>query len=129
MFTTRPLRCGLYLLAIIVLFLAMTWLTGCTPIRRLDEAMWAQWSTDPNSPLAIPGAQVGHDPTAAPPIVEGIAAALAALGFPGMAYWIHRNKKNGVGQLTEITSSLSALQLKIAAIEGRFEAARTNGQS
>ncbi len=129
MFTTRRLRCGLYLLGIVLLFLAMTWWTGCARVRNLDRQLWGptETVTDPDTGIVT----TTHDPAGAlaPPIVETIAAALAAAGFPGMAYWIHRNKKNGIGQLSELTKSLSDLDKRLVGLEAHRDAARSNGQS
>lgn len=129
MFATRAMHASLYVFAILVMFIIMTWLTGCSPLRKMDETLWGAIGEtfDPDTGEVT----VTHDPgtAAAPPILEGIAASLAALGFPGMAYWIHRNKRNGVGQLTEHTKSLSDLTLRLVAIEARLDAARSNGKS
>ncbi len=129
MFTTRPLRCMLYLLGILALFLAMTALTSCNRIRKIDAQLWGDTTTttDPNTGIVT----TTRDPSTAiaPPILQTIAAALAAAGFPGMAFWIHRNKKNGTGQLSELTRSLSDLDKRFIAIEARFDAARNAGQS
>lgn len=55
---------------------------ACKPIRKLDEAVWGT----PETPAE-------KEPGEAPPILEVLAAALAALGYGGMAGWIHRNRK------------------------------------
>jgi len=93
------LRTAAILLCIATLVIIFSAMAGCAAVKEIDGKLWGT-SPDPNTP------QQGF----APPIIELIAGTLAAIGYPGMAYWIHRNRKNG-------TAKIDALALRLEDLE------------
>jgi hypothetical protein len=74
-------------------------LSGCAPLKAVDEAIWGT-----NAAPAEPA------PGEAPPVVEIVAGALAAIGYGGMYAWIRRIKTNGLQTTTELTQAIAKLQ-------------------
>lgn len=89
-------------------------LSSCAAMERLDEVIW-------NPPGTVPGATTqpasGYStpgqPTA-PPIIEIIAAAIAAGGFGGMARWLHNIRKSSNGHFSKLEDRVQKLEFKNA---------------
>jgi len=86
-------------LCLVTLILLLSALIGCETVRAIDQNLWGT-NPDPAAP------QEGI----APPVIETVAAILAAIGYPGMAYWIHRNRKNGRTITTDLAARVDALE-------------------
>lgn len=82
------------LLSVVVLLVV-----GCEMARRIDEVIWTS-----------PEPEIEGEPPAPPPIVELVAAFLAASGFGGMGVWLKR-QGNGTRR------SLAAMESRITALE------------
>lgn len=73
-------------------------LAGCTPMHKLDQALWG---TDEQPAEPSPGST--------PPILESIAAILATAGFGGMAAWTRRISRSANGRLSTLDAQLKLL--------------------
>lgn len=92
--------------------LAAALVVSCTPLQKLDEAIWSAGSAQGPDP-ASPGLDLNQGPRpAAPPIVEVAAAVLAAFGFGGMAAWLRKVRNAGNSHLAAIELRLDALELR-----------------
>jgi len=71
---------------------------GCAPMKAVDEAIWGS-----------PAAPAEPSPGTAPPIIEILAAALAALGYGGMYAWIRRIRNGNTVATTDITVAIAKI--------------------
>ena len=95
-----------------LLFAAAGAFTGCELAQRYDEAIWG---TDQAPAEAQPGT--------APPLLETLAAILAAGGFGGMGLWVRRTRNNNHAEVerleTETLDSIHDLQARLSRMEDR----------
>jgi hypothetical protein len=83
-------------------------LSGCAPLKAVDEAIWGT-NTAPAEP----------EPGSAPPVVEIVATALATIGYGGMYAWIRRIKSSGLQATTQLTQTVAKLQGTLDGMNGK----------
>ena len=110
----RTLAAALLYMAALAACLIVPCLGGCEMARRIDDAIWSANPAEVAAGLPAQPAAPGQ----APPIVEGLAAVLAAVGFGGLGKWIHSTRKAANGSITEIRDRLAALETDKADRDG-----------
>lgn len=115
MHTTRMHK-AFWTLGLLLLLYTAIGIFGCGKIAEIDEAIWSQ------------GVHTEEQVAAgdAPPIVEGIASALALLGYGGLAAWIRKNGKREARDVEavhdQLTSSTDATDTAINVLDERIAA-------
>lgn len=117
MHNARDTAAALAVLLALAIGMALPWIASCTPLQRIDEALWGTAQPEPDTPTTPGGLApaIAADPP--PPIVEAVASLAAALGFGGMATWVRRVRRNGDKAMKEAQRILDELRTRLTAIE------------
>lgn len=99
----RQFRIGITLTLLCAVLLATAGaFTGCEMAHRIDEAVWGTDAAPAEDPLGT-----------APPILETLAAILAAGGFGGMSLWIRRARNSSRDELAKLKDQVDQIQIRI----------------
>ena len=102
----RTVAAAILYLAALAACLIIPCLSGCEMARRIDSLIW----TPPAAPSTPTQPGQPPAPAQAPPIIDGIAAVLAALGFGGMGKWIYSTRQAANGSLTALADRINKLE-------------------